>query len=268
MVEQWTGELGAVGHSVQTLRLRRWQIGRWDRHLGNRAFDDATRDDVIALLSTLPSLSARSGMLSAVRQFYQWGRETGRLSADPTLGVRRPKQPRMAPSPIPDHLFSAALTAADDRVRAMLTLARFAGLRCCEIARAHKRNLIGPNLHIAGKGGHVDVIPAHSRVIDVYAGRSGYLFPSGSSRARGPHLLADAVQHIVNAHLRVYAPGWTMHKLRHAFITEVHAKTGDMFITQQLARHRSPATTAGYAKLSNQRLAEALARIDAGLAAA
>ena len=143
----------------------------------------------------------------------------------------------------------------------MLSMARFAGLRCCEIATSHSSWLVSGSLLVPGKGGSVDPIPAHPRIVELFTEHGGYLMPSHSSRG-GQHLLANAVSAIGNKHLAAYAPGWTMHKLRHAFVSDVYERCGDLGVAQSAARHRSPETTRGYARLSNKRLASVVCSID------
>lgn len=260
LAESYLSELRALGYSAGTLRLRRWQLASWERHLAGKPVGDANRDDVISYLNTCPpSISARRSRLGALTLFYAWGRLCGHFTAEPLLGLRKPKARRGVPQPIPDDLFHAALDAADPQLHDMLILARFAGLRCVEIASAHTRDLNDGVLQVAGKGGHRDAIPAHPLIVSVYDRPvSGWLFPSHSPRRTSPHLTAAAVSHLINAHLAIHAPGWTAHKLRHAFGSELYRASHDLLVTQKAMRHASPVTTAGYAQLDDERLRQVM----------
>lgn len=266
LVAQYLREKSVLGWTAATLRLRTWQLGSWLKHLDELDVDvdTAGRVEVIAFLADANALPTRRSLFAAVRMFYQWGRETGQLTAEPTLGVQPPKTRRGTPNPIPDDLFWTAHDAADTRIRAMLVLARFAGLRCIEISTAHRSWLAGDTLRVPGKGGHVDPIPAHPRVAAIFEASDGWLFPSRSSKRKVPHLLSQAVIHLGNRHLAIHAPGWTMHKLRHAFITEVYERSGDLGVAQTAARHSEIMTTRGYARLNNQRLSDIVRQVDSG----
>lgn len=268
LVAQYLQEQGVLGWTVATLRLRTWQLGAWVKHLDELdvPLDAAGRVEVISFVADATALSTRRSLLAAVKGLYEWGRMTGQLTAEPTLGVRPPKVRRGTPNPIPDDLFWKAHDAADERMQQMLVLARFAGLRCIEIATAHASWLVGETLRVPGKGGHVDPIPAHPRVAEIFSASDGWLFPSNSSKRKVPHLLSQAVIQLGNKHLAIHAPGWTMHKLRHAFITEVYERSGDLGVAQTAARHSEIMTTRGYARLNNQRLADVVRQVDSGRA--
>ena len=60
--------------------------------------------------------------------------------------------PRRRPRPLPDALYLAAFARATARQRDALALARFAGMRVAEVARAHGDDLTGPEYSVALKG--------------------------------------------------------------------------------------------------------------------
>lgn len=270
LISSYVGEKAVMGWSAQTQRLRVWQISDWEKFCIAQGLELATaeRATVVAYLATKPSATSRRGCLAGIRGFYEWCVLNDHFPSDPAYGLQRPSVPRGVPRPIPDALFARALVAAPARERSMLLLARFAGLRCIEIGSAHSSWLISGVLHVPGKGGHVDPVPAHPRVTSIFEAVNGWLFPSHSSKRKVPHLLANSVTHIGNKHLAVYAPGWTMHKLRHAFISEVYDDSGDLGVAQTAARHKSADTTRGYALLSDRRLRGIIDGLDGGLSPA
>lgn len=270
MLDEYLSELAAFGYSPATIRLRRWQLSTWISHVGgveNLAVADGS--DVAHLFAVLGSLSARRGMGAAIRSFHRWAYGRGYpVELDPTVNLPRIGKIDGVPRPIPDALFNRALAGAAGvpRVERMLIVARFAGLRCCELAGAHASDLIDGNIHLVGKGGKSAVVPAHPLVARAYESAAtsagGWLFPSNGSKRICGHLTPGAVSQIGNRHLGVYAPGWTMHKLRHAFGTECYRRSRDVFATQRLMRHASPATTAGYVKLADHTAADLIATLD------
>lgn len=49
-----------------------------------------------------------------------------------------------------------------------------------------------------------------------------------------------------------------LHRLRHWYGTTVQQLQGDLLVTQRALRHRQPTTTAGYARVTDPRVAEAV----------
>jgi len=72
------------------------------------------------------------------------------------------------------------------------------------------------------------------------------------SRRRAPR--RQAVEH--------YLPGVTPHALRHARLTAWADDGAPLHVLQKAARHRSPATTAGYLDTTADRVAELVAALD------
>ena len=73
----------------------------------------------------------------------------------------------------------------------------------------------------------------------------GWLFPlvPDPTRPCPPHLVSQQC----NGYLHSIGIDSTLHSLRHWFCTEFYRRSGrDLRLTQEAARHRSPATTAGY----------------------
>ena len=52
-----------------------------------------------------------------------------------------------------------------------------------------------------------------------------------------------------------------MHELRHSAADNLWRQTGNMMLAQQLLRHESPATTAGYLHPTRDDLADALSQL-------
>lgn len=250
MIEAYLSELTHLGQAKTTLRLRRRQLTLWAAHCRGRVAE-ATKQDVVEFLGRYRNPATRASNLSALSGLYKWAVEEGLVMADPTARVRV-KRPRGIPQPIPDALIARAMDTADPITRAILVLARFAGLRACEIARVHSSDLRGPVLMVRGKGGVLAEVPAHPEVVKVVSSARGWLLPSPYRRGRPWR--AGSVSQRANDHLDAIAPGWTLHKFRHRFVTAAYKESGhDLLVAQQLARHASVATTQGYAKVEDER---------------
>jgi integrase/recombinase XerC len=211
---------------------------------------------VVAYYATLGRLTvgSRTVELALLRGYARWAVRERIIASDPTVRIDQPRQHRRLPRPIPEGRLHAALAAADPQMRAILTLAAFAGLRACEIARldrAHVMELLPePSLLVAdGKGGHQRLIPMHPAVIealrDLPMPASGPLLRRADGRAG--HNLAARLSRRGCDHLRSVGIPDTLHSLRHRFGTQLYRGTQDLRLTQELLGHASPATTALYA---------------------
>lgn len=265
LVATYVNEQAVTGQwRPTTVRLRSWQLDTFGRYLQSvgKTLDTCERGDFIGFLAGYDDSQQRRSFFFAIRGMFRSLILDGLVSnTDPTARLTPASLESGLPRPIPNHLFWESYNLADDRERAMLTLARFAGLRVSEIAASHGAWLIGDNVHVPGKGGRVDPIPAHERIRDVMAGQ-GFLFPTCSGRATLPHVRSDTISALGSAALPA---GWTMHTLRHAFITEVYETSGDLGVAQTAARHRSPVTTRIYARLADSRIRAIVQDLDAGL---
>jgi integrase/recombinase XerC len=160
------------------------------------------------------------------------------------------------PRPIPDDDLVLALEHAEPPVRAFLLLGAYQGLRAGEIgalAREEVLDAICPPMLLVrnGKGRKERLLPLHPAVATELAcgayPRSGPLFPG--LRAHDGRAGWE-VSHMVNAHLHALGITSTCHSLRHWFLTGVYRASNDLRLTQEMAGHSSPTTTAAYAAWS------------------
>jgi integrase len=130
------------------------------------------------------------------------------------------------------------------------------GLRRLEIAAVDWTRFT-PQLdwyEVYGKGNIVEEIPVHHIVREEIQGRQTayrYLFPGNRTAHVNPATVALWVAQIGTA---AGIPDLTPHKLRHTFISDVNDKSGDLRVAQELARHASPETTAGYTRVTRDRM--------------
>lgn len=181
---------------------------------------------------------------SALRSFYGWARDTGRIDVSPAHQLPAVRIPRGRPKPTPEQAYRDAVTAADPRARLAIRLAGVCGLRRGEIARVRvddlERDLLGWALRIVGKGGHVRCVPLPDDLADELRSHgAGWVFPSPA----GGHLTPHHVAKIVTRYL---PEGITTHSLRHRCASTAYAGTRDLRAVQELLGHSRPETTAGY----------------------
>jgi site-specific recombinase XerD len=212
----------------------------------------ATTESVETWLDALRlSPRSRCTYLSALHGFYDFLRRTGVEVEDPTRDILRPRVPRLVPRPISDADLDVALTEADFRMRAWLTLAAFEGFRCKEIALLQRSAVMDdhdpPLISVDnGKGGHQAILPlnplTHLALLTYGLPRHGYVFTMESGRPYKPGTISSYISRYLHG-LGIDA---TAHRARHWFGTAVWAATKDLRVTQEMLRHSDPQTTAGY----------------------
>ncbi|MDR1388278.1 MAG: tyrosine-type recombinase/integrase [Propionibacteriaceae bacterium] len=183
--------------------------------------------------------------LSAFRSFFKWANSQGLLVKDPTEGLPSPRRVAHLPRPASEEAVAEAMRVADGRVRTMVALGVFQGLRRGEIARLHMRDIVlgpsGPLLIVRGKGGRERVVPLRRDVAALIRvqGQRDWLFPGQDEGHLSPAWVGRLVR-------RALPDGWATHSLRHAFATKVYGSTHDLLTVQALLGHASPNTTQGY----------------------
>lgn len=234
---------------------------------------DATADDLACWLDMLPlAPRARYTYISALHGFYRWAVREDLIDGDPTEKLERPKLPRTVPRPIANVDLELALSLAEGRMRAWLTLAAYQGLRCQEIAGLRVDDLLfghTPPLLVvsAAKGRRERILPLHPdtmlAVQQFRPPRAGFVFcredRPGSTHPVTPHTVSDRI----GMFLRSIGVNATAHQLRHWFGTSVYAESLDLRLTQELLGHADPSTTAGYVKYAQHHAAEVIGRLAA-----
>jgi len=174
--------------------------------------------------------ATRRSYAAHVSEFYLWALAGGLTTSNPALVLVRPKQGRRLPRPTAPDDVQMAVDCAPERLRLMLVLAAYAGLRAGEIAHLTRGQVrdtsTPPVLVIRGKGDVERVVPMSGRVV---------------------------------MELRA-------HGLRHYFGSSLYAASQDLRLTGEVMGHQSPATTAGYVSYSHAAAVEAVERVGAGLA--
>lgn len=246
-IRQYVEELTMLGRSPGTLRVRAYQLRGWQEWLQTSGLDiyTANRCHVVAYLAAFAEPETRASNMSAIRGLHAWMLDSGRRGDDPTRRLPTIRRDEGDPTPIPDDVLGAALCHATADERRMVTLGRLAGLRAAEIAAAHRRYLRGrpgeETVRLKGKGGRWRELPAHPDVATILRAADGWAFPSPVRP--GAPIQAGTVTKRLAALL---PDPWTAHSLRHAFATDVYARTGDLRLVQAWLGHSNPRTTSHY----------------------
>jgi site-specific recombinase XerD len=264
--DSWRGELVAWRTALRAARLSEQTVALYISHLSRFARENAslppfavTLDDLIEWLGPHRwAAEYRRNWHNALNSFYRWAEDTDRIDLNPArnLPVVKPGQPR--PRPALEHEYQAALSKADDRETLALRMAAELGMRRAEVAGAHSSDVVteesGWALIVHGKGDRNRTIPLPSGLAAAMRSLpSGYMFPGQLDG----HLSARSLGKMISALL---PPGVAMHALRHRFATRVYNIDRDVFTTQRLLGHASPATTQRYVLVSDtnmRRLVEA-----------
>jgi integrase/recombinase XerC len=258
------------GLSDNTIRVRLDFLARLYVYLGGVQLRDAQPGHLlnferVAIAGRAPE--SRRTYVCHIRAFYRWAMSTGIVTDDPSVLLTLPVIPRHLPRPIDEDDLAVALNAARPKMRAMLTLAAYAGLRSIEIAgldwsdfrREHDG---GTFIHVRkGKGAKertVEVGQAVVRALQAYGiKRRGPMFIG----AEGRPMEARSVSRGCNRHLQRHDIPATMHQLRHRYGTVAYKLSRDLRMVQDQMGHASPQTTAGYTRASAEsarRMVEAL----------
>lgn len=241
--------LRAAGRPASTINLRRDQLTHLARTIHVPSPWSVTPDDLFDWMASHRwSAETLRGRRSAIRQFYAWAVESGRLSASPavSLPVVRPSQP--TPRPAQDSAILKAILEAKPRERLLVRLAAEAGLRRAEVAQLHSRDLERVDgvwwLWVSGKGDRRRRVPLQEDLAREFIAhaRDGWAFPGDYAGHLSPRYVGKLVSRLLPA-------GVTMHALRHRFATCTYAVDRDVFAVQQLLGHASPATTQRYVQV-------------------
>lgn len=260
VLQRHLAHLTHLGHRPNTINARRWCLLHTRRTVGDLLA--ATEQDLYQFVSRDGlGAEARNNAISHLHGFYGWALRHDHITDDPTVRLERPRRPRRYPRPMSEVDLARALLAASEPISSWLHLAAFAGLRCCEIAPLRGEDYRGGLLVIREqKGGDEGVVPVGPilRAAVARLPRHGVWFARWDGQP-GP-ISAGQLQHHANRFLRDVGIESTMHTLRHRFITQVYETSGrDMRVTQDLARHKSILSTAGYAWVDPRRGADAVA---------
>jgi integrase len=136
--------------------------------------------------------------------------------------------------------------------KSWVLLGAFCGLRAHETAKLAREDLSTLDdgtviLRVTGKGGRTDTIPVPPVVMKALDLTGSGRFWEGT-RAESVSRTIAGIAAKIGVRMRY-------HQLRHRYGTVVYRSSGrDLLMTQRLMRHASPATTAGYAAVADDRV--------------
>ena len=239
--------------------------------------DEATINRYLAALHGRPGgfkPSSQRRLHSALRRFYRWLLDQGRIGTDPLLNVARPTAGSRFPKTLTEKDVEALLAAPDTsrplglRDRALFELLYATGLRVSELVglKMFELSLADGVVRIFGKGAKERLVPLGelaSEWLDrwlrqgrpILLGRrdSDHVFIS----QRGTVLSRQAAWLLIKKYAtRCGIPPERIspHVLRHAFATHLLNHGADLRVVQLLLGHADISTTQVYTHVARERL--------------
>ncbi|MDN5724571.1 MAG: tyrosine recombinase XerC [Propionibacteriales bacterium] len=273
--------------SAHSVRAYLGDLRHLGLHLARRRVTQWGAVDLRALRGWLANQQTRGQQRSsvqrraaAVRVFFRWLHETGRVPVNPAQTLRSPKTPKRLPATVEqveaDRMLTGAAeaAAADDspigrRDAAMLEVLYATGIRVSELCGLdladvdHGRG----TLRVLGKGDKERTVPMGGPAIRALAAWLSVRAALVGARAgqpaqnavflgeRGGRIDPRVVRRIVHrALVAAGAPDLGPHGLRHAMATHLLEGGADLRSVQELLGHSSLATTQLYTHVTQDRL--------------
>lgn len=257
------------GLQESTIGNRQRMLYHLSGWMGERGLLEATTEDIETFLDARKVLrKTRYAYISSLHVFYQWAMFAGHLDIDPTARITRPKVRQGIPRPISDADLQLALSMARSEVRVIVALAAYEGMRCIEIARLTREDVLDdrqPALIVArGKGDKPRLIPLHPAVME-----SLWALPIPKNGPvltwhNGDSLPPWKVSQLGNEYLHGLGIDATVHQLRHWFGTTLYRTSGkDLLLVRDMMGHSSITTTTVYAAFDRDGAAQAITALSA-----
>ncbi|MCA1685794.1 MAG: tyrosine recombinase XerC [Planctomycetia bacterium] len=211
--------------------------------------------------------------LASLRSFYRFQRRQGTMSADPSGGLRNPKQPQRLPRMLRVEdvirLLDAIATdtPAGVRDRAMFETLYGGGLRVSELVGLNLDDVDADQqlLRVRGKGRRERLCPVGPLTTTWIGHWVALRVPKKAGEPAvflnrfGTRLTARSVGRLLEDHLKGLGldPGASPHTLRHSFATHLLDRGADLRSVQELLGHRSLATTQIYTHVTQDRIHDA-----------
>lgn len=220
-----------------------------------------------------PSTIARR--LASLRSFYRYQRRQGSISADPSGGLRNPKQPQRLPRllRVEEVICLLDAIATDDslgvRDRAMFETLYGGGLRVSELVGLNldDLDLDQEMVRVRGKGRRERLCPIGRMAMAWVEKWLALRLPKSACEPAvflncfGTRLTTRSVGRLLRSHLAFHglAPSASPHTLRHSFATHLLDRGADLRSVQELLGHRSLSTTQIYTHVTKERLLDVYA---------
>lgn len=278
------------GYSPSTIEAYRLDVGKglipFLNEGGKFRVSEVTSHNIRAYMDFLANgrgncTAARARKLAAIKSFFKYLVESGRLETSPATSVRSPKIAQREPVYLTDDeclwLLNTVSKGARRKVRerdlAMIVLLLHTGVRVSELINLKLTNvdLKSGQIRIRRKGNKEQYLNLNGETVKLLAkylaarpgAQNGDLFVG----ARGGKLDRSSIYRVVRKHLEhagIDKGKRGPHLLRHTFCTRLHQKGVDPFVIRDLAGHKSLTTTMRYVNIENREQAEAIRKLEFG----
>ena len=251
----------------------------WLAHDGNNlaAAGEADINGYLAHLhARKPPIKASSQrrLHSALRRFFGWLLDQGRIQTDPLLNIERPLRAERFPKTLSEKNVEDLLAAPDVdtplglRDRALLELLYATGLRVSELVglKLFELSLADQVLRATGKGDKQRLVPLGELAAEwleryLREGRPALLKQRTSDHVfvtvRGSGMSRQMAWNLIKKHgatAGIPATKISPHVLRHAFATHLLNHGADLRVVQLLLGHADISTTQVYTHVARERL--------------
>jgi integrase/recombinase XerD len=263
LVEEYVAWLRSWRASTATIKARRTLVRSRLKAWGLNGF---TPENIAAFLTTDAKGAPRSGWTmntyhNHLSDFCSWLVATGRLEESPMESVRKARRPKKLPRPLSDAERDRVLSVVEGQVRDWVILALRAGLRAFEIAKIRGEDVEVDGIFVRGKGEVEATLPCHPDVWEIAQRhpRTGYWFPGNDEG----HIRAQQVSLGVGKLFDALGIEGSIHRCRHTYGTDLVRAGVHVRRVQQLMRHASLETTAGYTAVTEDELRDAILQLPA-----
>lgn len=208
--------------------------------------------------------------LACLRSYFRYQRRQGVMAADPSGGVRAPRQPRRLPKLLrPEdlvHLLDAIPTAdaVGSRDRALFEVMYGGGLRVGELVSLDLDDVDADQglVRVRGKGKRERLCPIGPVAAECIAAWRRFRAPARLGETalflnqKGGRLSGRSVARLLHQHLVACGldPDASPHTLRHSFATHLLDRGADLRSVQELLGHRKLTTTQIYTHVTRERM--------------
>jgi integrase/recombinase XerC len=213
--------------------------------------------------------------LATLRSFYKFLVKRNRISSNPVVGIRTPKQEKRLPRFLEYEEIKRLLdTPPTDnwlgaRDRAIMETLYSTGMRVSELVALNLDDIdfLGEVVHIRGKGKKERICPISSSVLQIIQHymefRNKRAQHNGNFDGKvlfvnkhGKRLSTRSVRRKMDKYLKIAGldPAISPHTLRHSFATHMLNRGADLRSVQELLGHQSLSTTQIYTHLTTNKL--------------
>jgi len=263
-------------HTWENYQRDLLQFSQWlDKHAEVGSLNDVNEFSVRQWISQLhrEGLKSRSlqRKLSSLRSYYQYQIKHKRLSLNPAIDVRAPRDTKPLPKTLDIEQVTQLLNIEGDdfisvRDKAIIELFYSSGLRLAELASLQMADidLTDALVTVTGKGNKTRIIPIGSKAVEAL--KNWLVHRSLVNRKQlGDLFLSRQGSAISHRNIQLRMNHWQKkqgitqsihpHKLRHSFASHLLQSSGDLRAVQEFLGHSDISSTQVYTHLDYQHLA-------------